>query len=188
MKKKSFKLKSGKYKLLNILDKNPDIWLYHTTKIVNLKGILKEGLVRYSSSPEDDEIAKYDFEMALPIHSEAIFFFKEESDIFYDLEWIVLKIKANLIDCRCMEANMEISDELYDLFSTESGWDEEEEWELIAKYEETLRPLDKKENDYITEVMCKCDIPPELLSVYEGNDEDKKRLFEGLKKIYFSEK
>jgi len=176
---------------------NPDICLYHSTTEQKMPYILKNGLDPYASlrcedtvreiieeegiTDEDDinemlsncmeSNIRYELEEELS-RSPSVYFVKNRNDII-DYEAVV-EVPANLIPCQCFEDNYDIENELYDMIRSNysdfsPSVDQEEIWKKAEEVEATIRPLDTKENDYVTEVYCPCKIPSGIISpLYSG--------------------
>lgn len=97
----------------------------------------------------------------LPIQENAIFFLKEKPDRLLSKDITVLKINAKDIPCRCLEANSLYSDIIFEAYANELG--DGGILEAIEEYNQSLRVLDTVPNEYPTEVLCHCDIPPEAI-------------------------
>ena len=88
MKKENFKLKSGKYKLVNLDTKikegNPDIWLYHSTSIKKLKYILENGLSPNMTATEEDEARQVMIENVRTMDSNKVCITKNDEVITFE--------------------------------------------------------------------------------------------------------
>jgi len=106
---------------------------------------------------------------------ESVYFIKNKENMFaHPTINTVVEVPAELIPCKCTEDNYELENELYDfIYGQYSDWspstDEEVIWKAIEKVEASMRPLDTKKNDYTTEVLCPCHIPPEIIAPYSSN-------------------
>lgn len=176
-------------------NKNPEICLYHSTTAKKLPEILTNGLSIYSSLRCEDPLHELAEEEGIDLESdeysdmvmeckefnirneldeelgrsEGVYFVKSESDIL-DYE-AVIEVPAHLIPCRCIEDNYDLENELYDMIASNyddwsAGTDQEDIWEKVDEVKATMRPLDTQENEYVTEVVCPCDIPPEIIAEY----------------------
>lgn len=175
--------------------KNPPICLYHSTTEEKLPKILMEGLDPYSIRRCEEsmrEIAEEEgiseermWEMMdmceapsirareeldeLLGREEGIYFVKDENDIVS--HEAIVEVPAEFIPCRCIEDNYDIENDLYtllyDSYSSRSPMPSQEEiWDVTEEVEKSIRYLDKKENSYTTEVICPCEIPPEIIVPY----------------------
>lgn len=177
--------------------KNPAICLYHTTDMQRLPHILQNGFkvdtikkceetlreVAEEEGLTEDEIyeslticpsapiqTRHYLDENLDINRDGIYFVKMEDDILEGEA--VVKVPAEFISCQCYENDYDLENELYsmvyDMFSEHAPSPEEDDiYAKMDDVEASNRPLDTRENTYVTEVICPCDIPSKFIAIHD---------------------
>jgi hypothetical protein len=194
-KMKTYIGKDGKLKKLY----NPLVCIYHSTTEDRLSDILQNGLnpsstkrceevlmeVAESEGLSEEEITELKVSCESPSirtrqeldellgREDGVYFVKDKKDIIE--REAVVEVPAERLQCRCIEDNYDLENELYDLlfqsYSVNYPMPSQEEiWDLTERIENSVRPLDDKDNEYVTEVICPCKIPPDIIRPLGSNE------------------
>jgi hypothetical protein len=142
------------------------------------KGVSIEEIERFTEEDwekefeEDSEIrARENLDYHLPIQADALFFFKEIPPSLPRGE-ALFRVRADKIICPCYEANLSLSEEIFDQYILELN---EDFTETIEQYQKSIRRLDSRENRYPTEVMCHCNVSPNLIEEVRDIEKERER-------------
>ncbi len=156
---------------LSAVKLNPSIWIYHRTYSKYLPLIKKYGLIAKKAELERHGIKSGNkvlnfISQFIPDYGNSTFFFKEFEDITnIEDNDIILRVRADKISCLCFEANYEVAGVIFDYLMGYAPYFARDE--LASFYLESYHPLNSAKNDYITEVIVKCDIPPYIIEYYD---------------------